>query len=164
MEPTPTEPRNDGTTVRSQFLTLLCVLTFIGSSLSLFDAVVSLLQTNAVSETPHVQRKYTPEERKQAPQQYFEDRSSGDENIPSDPDKIWRLAIAQLPYALLTFLGALFMFRLRRIGFWLYVAGVTAGLILPVILAGFGALNTSFGVFFSMLFAGLYWLNLKDMH
>ena len=163
MESTPTEPRSDTTTVRSQFLTLLCILTFIGSALSLFDAVVSLMQTNAVSETPHVQREYTPEERKQQPRQYFEDRSSGDENIPTDPDRIRLLAIAQLPYALLTFVGALFMFRLRRIGFWLYIAGVVIGLLLPIVLVGFGALNTSFGVFFSMLFAGLYWLNLKDM-
>ena len=164
MEPTPTGPRTESPTVRSQFLTLLCILTFIGSTLSLFDAVVSLLQTNAVSETAHVQRKTTPEENRQLPKQYFEDRSSGDENIPTDPDLIRRLAIAQIPYALLTFAGALIMFRQRRVGFWLYVAGVVTGLVLPVVLAGFGALNTSFGVFFSMLFAGLYWLNLKEMH
>jgi hypothetical protein len=164
MESTTTEPSNNGTTVRSQFLTLLCILTFIGSALSLFDVVVSLLHPNAVSETPHVQRKYTPEEQKALPKQYFEDRSSGDENMPTDPDLIQRLSIAQLPYVLLTFVGALLMFRLRRIGFWLYVAGVAVGLLLPIALVGFSALNTSFGVFFSILFAGLYWLNLKDMH
>jgi hypothetical protein len=56
------------------------------------------------------------------------------------------------------------MFRLRRVGFWVYVAGVVVGLVLPVVLVGFGALNTSFGVFFSILFAGLYWLNVTDMH
>ena len=174
MEPTPPEhpddryagagPPNRQTAERSQFLTLLCILTFIGCALSLFDAVVTLLQTDAASETPRVERTYTPEQRKEISKQYFEDRSAGDESAPTDPDRVRPLAIAQFPYALLTLLGAVLMFRLRRVGFWIYVAGVAIGLVLPVALVGFGALNTSFGVFFSMLFAGLYWLNLKDMH
>ena len=174
MEPASTEPTNDGprsdtphndaSPARSQFLTLLCVLTFIGSALSLFDAVMSLVQTDAASATPRIERTYTPEQRKKLPKEYFEDRSAGAENAPTDPDRIRLLSIAQLPYALLTLFGAILMFRLRRIGFWVYVAGVAIGLILPVVLVGFGALNTSFGVFFSILFAGLYWVNLKDMH
>lgn len=183
MESTPNEPGNDipngdgsnsempdhnaPTTgagpVRSQFLTLLCILTFIGSALGLFDNVMTLVQTEAASETPRIRRNYTPEQQKQLPKQYFEDRSAGEESSPTDPDRIRRLAIAQFPYALLTLAGAVLMFRLRRVGFWIYVAGVVAGLVLPVALVGFGALNTSFGVFFSLIFVGLYWLNLRDM-
>lgn len=176
MEPTPDAPRNDepttphtdglradGRPLRSQFLTLLCVLTFIGSALSLFDATMTLVQTDAASDTPRIERNYTPEQQKQIPKQYFEDRSAGDESAPTDPGRIRLLAIAQFPYALLTLFGALLMFRLRRVGFWVYVAGIAVGFVLPVILVGFGALNTSFGVFFSVLFAGLYWLNLRDM-
>ncbi len=171
MEPTPhspdATPRADelpaNGRVRSQFLTLLCVLTFIGSTLSLFDAGITLMRTDAASATPRIQRNYTPEQRKQLPKDYFEDRSAGAENAPSDPDRIRLLSMAQFPYALLTLVGAVLMFRMRRVGFWLYVAGVVVGLILPVVLVGFAALNTSFGVFFSMLFAGLYWLNLNDM-
>lgn len=176
MEPTPdaqpnddpTTPRTDGLRddnrpVRSQFLTLLCVLTFIGCALSLFDAFMTLVQTDAASNTPRIERNYTPEQQKQLPKQYFEDRSAGEESAPTDPDRIRLLSIAQFPYALLTLAGAVLMFRLRRVGFWVYVTGVVVGLVLPVVLVGFGALNTSFGVFFSVLFAGLYWLNLRDM-
>ena len=175
MEPTPdahrndepTTPRDEGlhnhTPVRSQFLTLLCVLTFIGCALSLFDAFMTLVQTDAASNTPRIERNYTPEQQKQLPKQYFEDRSAGEESAPTDPDRIRLLSIAQFPYALLTLAGAILMFRLRRVGFWIYVAGVVVGFVLPVVLVGFGALNTSFGVFFSVLFAGLYWLNLRDM-
>ena len=176
MEPTPdaqhnndpTTPHTDGLRddnkpVRSQFLTLLCVLTFIGCALSLFDATMTLVQTDAASNTPRIERNYTPEQQKQLPKQYFEDRSAGDESAPTDPDRIRLLSIAQFPYALLTLAGAVLMFRLRRVGFWIYVAGVVVGFVLPVAMVGLGALNTSFGVFFSVLFAGLYWLNLKDM-
>lgn len=150
--------------MRSQFLTLLCILTFLSCAWGIFDAVVSLAQTDAVSETKHIERTYTPGQQKAAPKEYYEDRSSGNVPLPDDPVQIRQLAIAQVAYSLLTLVGAILMFRLRRMGFWVYVAGVVVGLILPVALAGFGALNLSFGVFFSVLFAGLYWLTLKEMH
>jgi hypothetical protein len=150
--------------MRSQFLTILCILTFIGCAISLVDATVSLTQTQAVAETTYVKPTYTPEELKSRPKQYFEDRSSGDQPMPEDTDEIRSLAVAQLVYALLTLVGAILMFNLRRIGFWVYVAGVVVGAILPIGLAGIGAINTSFGVVFSFLFVGLYWLNVKDMH
>lgn len=149
--------------MRSQFLTLLCVLTFLSCGWGLFDAGVSFVRPNAVSQTTHIQRHYTPEQQKKLPKQYFEDRASGDGPMPGDPGEIRRLAIAQFAYALLTLAGAVLMFRLRRVGFWIYVAGVVVGIVMPVALAGFGALNTSFGVFFSVLFAGLYGYCLKEM-
>ncbi len=150
--------------MRSQFLTLLCVFTFLSCAWGLADAVVSFVQTDTVSQTPYIKRTYTPEQQKKLPKQYFEDRASGDEPMPGDPDEIRRLSIAQFLYSLLTLIGAIYMFRLRRIGFWIYVSGVLVGIVVPVMLAGFGALNTSFGVFFSILFVGLYWLTLKEMH
>lgn len=149
--------------MRSQFLTLLCVLTFLSCGLGLFDAIVSLSRTQTVAETTAITRKPLPEDRKKKEKSYFEDRASGDVPLPSDPDLIQPLAIAQLLYSGITLIGAILMFRLRRVGFWVYVAGVAVGLILPVILAGFGALNVSFGVFFSLLFVYLYWNNIEEM-
>ncbi len=149
--------------MRSQFLTLLCVLTFISCGIGIFDAVVSLSNTQTVAETTAITRKPMPEDRKKKEKSYFEDRASGDIPMPSDPDLIQPLAIAQLLYSGITLIGAILIFRLRRIGFWVYVAGTAVGLILPVILAGFGALNVSFGVFFSLLFVYLYWQNIGEM-
>ncbi|WP_461075491.1 hypothetical protein [Spirosoma flavus] len=147
--------------MRSQFLTVLCILTFLSCALGLFDATVSFMQTDAVSTTQRIDRP-TPEAEK-TPKQYYEDRSTGDAPVSNDPDEVRSLAIAQFAYSLLTLIGAILMFRLQRIGFWIYVAGVAVGLFLPVILAGFVALNTSFGVFFSLLFVGLYWTMVKEM-
>lgn len=151
--------------MRSQFLTVLCILTFISCAVGISDAVVSLTQTDAVSETSYVKPAPSLEQDKQDKLQkkYFEDRSSGDAPMPSDTVEVRQLAIAQLAYTLLTFIGAVLMFRLRRVGFWIYIAGVVVGIILPVVLAGFGALNSSFGVFISVIFAGLYWVSLKEM-
>ncbi|GAB4022087.1 hypothetical protein [Spirosoma koreense] len=150
--------------MRSQFLTLLCILTFLSCAWNISDSVVSLIQTDAVSETTQVERTATPDPQKAPPKQYYEDRSSGNEPMDEDPDQVQTLAVAQLAYAVPTLLGAILMFRLRRIGFWIYVAGVVIGFILPIVLIGFGALNHSFGVFFSLLFTGLYWVSLKEMH
>ena len=153
--------------MRSQFLTLLCVLTFLSCAWGLIDAVVSFLQTDAVSETAYVNRPATtPATPKQDAQtkKYFEDRSSGDAPTPSNPIQVRSLSVAQFIYSSLTLIGAILMFQLRRIGFWIYVAGIAIGVVMFLSLAGIGALNTSFGVFFSMLFAGLYWLTLKEMH
>lgn len=150
--------------MRSQFLTLLCILTFLSCAWGISDAVVSLTQTDAVAETQHIERRDAPERQQADPKQYYEDRSSGNQPVSDDPALVRRLAVAQLAYSLLTLTGAIFMFRLRRIGFWIYIVGVITGLILPIALAGFGALNHSFGVFFSALFAGLYWVKLPEMH
>ncbi len=150
--------------MRSQFLTLLCILTFLSCAWGLSDAVVSFAQTDAVAETAYVERDPKAPKKDKQSENYFEDRTSDDVPIPGDPVQIKSLAIAQFAYSLLTLIGAFLMFRLRRIGFWIYVAGVVVGLVLPVFLVGFVALNTSFGVFFSTLFGGLYWVSLKEMH
>ncbi|WP_198175330.1 hypothetical protein [Spirosoma telluris] len=117
---------------------------------------MSFFQTNAVSETTYAESAGTQKAPRQEKKDeaYFEDRSTSDAPMPSDPVQVKSLAVAQFIYSLLTLTGAVLMFQLRRIGFWIYVAGVVVGLILPVSLAGLGALNTSFGVFFSMIFAG----------
>ncbi len=150
--------------MRSQFLTLLCVLTFLSCSWGLIDAVVSFVQTDAAAATPLIERTYTPEEKAKLPKQYFEDRAaSGDQPMPGNAAQIRALSLAQFGYSLLTLIGAILMFRLRRLGFWVYLVGIAVGIIGPVALAGFGALNTSFGVFFSLLFAGLYGYCLPEM-
>lgn len=149
--------------MRPQFLTLLCVLSFLGGGIGLIDSIVALTHTREVANTTRVDRKLSPEEAEQAKKQYFEDRASGDAPMPADPDEIQPLAVAGLIYNALCVAGALLMFRLRRIGFYVYLGGVAAGLILPVLFGGFSALNSSFGAFFSVIFAGLYWYNLPAM-
>ena len=149
--------------MRSQYLTLLCILTFLSCAIGLVDAVVSYFQTSAVSETPYVADQWKKAGTDTEPKKYFEDRSSGDVPLPANEEQVRSLAIAQFAYSILTLIGAVLMFRLRRIGFWVYVAGIVVGFVLTVSMGGFGALNTSFGVFFSLIFAGLYWVNIKEM-
>jgi len=139
---------------RSDFLTLLCILTFLSCGISLIDSVTSYTQTEAVARTERIDRprKVDPN----AKPEYFEDRSNSDDPMPGDPEVIRSLAGADFFYGILTLLGAVLMFFQRRVGFYVYIAGVLVGLIAPISVIGISALQTSFGGLFSLIFVGLY--------
>lgn len=146
---------------RSDFLTLLCVLTFLSCTLSLIDSITSYTQTEAVARTERIDRprKVDPN----AKPEYFEDRSNSDDPMPGDPDVIRSLAATDFFYGLITLIGAVLMFFQRRVGFYVYVLGVLVGFIAPLAVVGISALQTSIGVFFSLIFVVLYWYSLKEM-
>jgi uncharacterized membrane-anchored protein len=146
---------------RSDFLTLLCILTFLSCTLSLIDSITSYTQTEAVARTERINtpRKADPN----AKPEYFEDRVNSDDPMPGDPELIRSLAGADFFYGIITLIGAILMFFQRRVGFYVYVAGVLVGFITPLAVVGISALQTSIGVFFSLIFVGLYWYCLKEM-
>ena len=83
--------------------------------------------------------------------------------MPGDPDVIRKLAGTDFFYGIITLVGAVLMFFQRRVGFYVYLAGVLVGLIAPLSVVGISALQTSFGVFFSLIFVGLYAYCLREM-
>lgn len=150
--------------MRSEFLTTLCILTFLSCAWGLVDNLITIFRTDAVTE---IKRDYTPRpSESQLPTVTTPsiDESDGRGIGPGDPDFVRKLAYGQIGYSILTLIGAILMFNLRRVGWKIYIAGVVVGLIVPVALLGFTALNATFGVFFSIIFAVLYWLQLKEMH
>ena len=81
-------------------------------------------------------------------------------------DKMKHSAIASFIAALFTLAGAFFMFRLKKTGFYLYVAGILIGLIVPFYIYSGNLLAiglNSFSSFFGLVFIALYALNLKSM-
>lgn len=146
---------------RSDFLTLLCILTFLSCTISLIDSVTSYTQTEAVARTERIDRPRNVDPN--AKPEYFEDRVNSDDPMPGEPDVIRSLAATDFFYGLITLIGAILMFFQRRIGFYVYVLGVLVGLIAPLAVVGVSALQTSFGVFFSLIFVVLYWYCLKEM-
>ena len=152
--------------MRSQFLTLLCVLTFLSAGWGLIESGIALLNPDAVAETARTgYRPAETEKKKDDPTRFYDnDSANSDLPMPDDPDVVQRLALGQFIYSLLTGLGALLMFFLRRIGYFVYVAGIVAGLAIPMAFLGVAGLYTQFGTFFSVLFAVLYaycWREMK---
>src|SRR5205085_2392376 len=140
------------------------VLTFLGCAWSLTDNLITIFRTDAVTE---IKRDESARRDSNLPPTTITtpslDDSEGRGIGPNDPDFVRRLAFGQIGYSLLTLVGAILMFNLRRVGWYVYIAGVVIGIIAPVVLVGLTALNATFGVFFSVIFAGLYWLQLKEM-
>jgi hypothetical protein len=156
---------------RSQFLTLLCVLTFLSSAIGLFEAVTSLTKPGqaltSVRTRPNAPRPDAspPNQAERSPASPDAASTSlpGAESVPISLDLVQTQALSDLGYNLLTLAGAILMFFGRRVGLYVYGAGIVTKIAIPVILAGSWAGLASPGPFFSLIFAALYYLNWKEM-
>ncbi|MEZ0540312.1 hypothetical protein [Fibrella arboris] len=152
--------------MRSQFLTILCIFSFLSCSWGLIESGVALANPERVAETPFTGHKPAGEANadRRDPRNFYEDSGANSDNpMPEDPRVVRQLSIGQFVYSLVTLFGAFLMFRLRRIGFYVYIAGALLGFVLPLYYVGLASLGTSFSVFFSVLFAVMYGFCLREM-
>lgn len=152
--------------MRSQFLTILCVLSFLSCGWGLIESGTALFNPDRVAQTPYTGHKDTGtgEQDRRDPKNFYQDESANSDNpTPADPRLVQQQSLAQFVYSLITLLGAVLMFRQRKAGFYIYLVGLLLGMVLPVYFGGFSALITSFGVFASILFAVMYGFCLREM-
>jgi hypothetical protein len=139
---------------RSGFLTTLCILTFIGSGFGLIGSVLSIVGSSALSFL-----------------------TGGLLGLPAEL-MMW-LGVGNLLAAALCLYGAISMWKLKMLGYWLYLGGSVVSLIVSVItklqtdkfLATFSPELASssgwggviFGVVIIGLFVGLYTMNKKQL-
>ena len=158
---------------RPTFLTWLCILTFIGSGW----AIVS--DTGAYSTAHKTATMFSQNIKVQINDSTIQNGVTIKGNHPPmrikmkaslskifKEDNIRKTAIGGLVAALLTLAGGLFMWKLKRTGFYLYVAGVVAGILVPFFVFGndlmaIGA--SSFTNFFGLIFIALYAVNWKSL-
>ncbi|MCD6564567.1 MAG: hypothetical protein J7K53_01350 [Bacteroidales bacterium] len=121
---------------RPTFLTVLCILTFIGSGLSALVLLIGLVAAGAASSVLS--------------------------SIPGMGD-ISGLGsgyfIVVLVLALASLYGAIMMWQLKKMGFYLYSVANVIALFIPIIMAA-GKFSI-FGLVITALFITLYGLNLK---
>jgi hypothetical protein len=84
-----------------------------------------------------------------------------------DPEKLTQNYLLGFISNMITLSGAILMFRLRKIGFWLYVAGTAVLVATPLIIFGVSnllslGLTLGFGIV-GILFIVLYSFNLKQL-
>lgn len=118
---------------RPTFLAVLCILTFIGSGLSIIGALISTILSGVLEAIGA--------------------------NIPSElslliPDTGLFAGIIVLLAAVASLVGAIKMWKLQKIGFTMYAIAQVVMLI-----AAFGVMS----LIFTGLFVGLYFMNLKHM-
>ena len=153
--------------IRPQFLTILCILTFIGSGFGIFNAVSSYKNAelavglgNEVMENMMDKIEDEVDSEKDA---NMIENIMGAVTKGLTVENVKNLGIANGIAALLTLLGAVLMWGLDKKGFWLYLVGTAVAIIAPMMIyEGFlGAAASGGAAFFGIIFCVLYFLNLK---
>ncbi len=155
--------------LRPTFLTVLCVLTFIGSGMGIFNSFSSYSNAEmTVGITNEVMDKAMDDVEDQIDDEdgsAFLSKIMGSVSEGLTVENVKNLGIANGISSILTLIGAILMWSLDRKGFWLYIFGTAVAIIAPVmiyegilgIMAGGGA--ALIGIIFSVL----YFLNLKHL-
>jgi hypothetical protein len=160
---------NITTTERSTFLSVLCVLTFIGSGISLISGIYNYAMAPMAAEI--TEQVLSQVEQEIAYQDIDESTGNMLESVFLSSMQLVEnastLAIFNILAALLSLTGAYMMFKLQRKGFYMYAGGQLFLTIAPVALVGFnfvtGAALMVSGVF-ALIFIGMYGVNLKHMN
>jgi hypothetical protein len=157
---------------RPGFLTVLCILSFIGSCYFIFSGVTTYMNADASSQMISSALDSAREEVKKEvgtddrAGQMADKMLSGVSKM-SDPKLMKQNALYMILANILSLGGAYLMFQQRKMGFWIYLLGTAIFILSPIIV--FGATNLmSLGMTFlyglvGVVFAVLYALNLKHM-
>ncbi|MDQ6903603.1 MAG: hypothetical protein M3139_11385 [Bacteroidota bacterium] len=166
---------------RSTLLTVLCILTFIGSGWAIVSSVwayssasktASMISSvrrengNDSSNDSTFRQDSNVVKRTQRRKSEFGFKMMSTMSKMMTADNIRKSAIGAIISALFTLLGAILMWNLKRSGFYLYIAGILIGISVPFYLYGNNMMAvglSSFSSFFGLLFIALYALNLKSM-
>lgn len=162
MEPLTNPTQLPPAPLRPQFLTILCILTFVSCAIDLYNGITTIASADFVASTTQEVMGEAADKIKDNGGANFIEKIMSSVSAGMTAENIRKLGISKLIYAALTLLGAWLMFNLRKQGFYVYIAGVVLGFLIPIIwVGGIIGIGSSGGVFFSVIFTILYGLNLK---
>lgn len=154
---------------RPTFLTIVCILTFIGSGWGVLSNLFSLF-TAGIMDSMVQTEQYTSLvngiEEGERPAFFASYISSSIATLQATFLHAREIAITNLVLNVISLLGAMLMFQLRRFGFYLYAAAQILLLFVLPYFAGFNFYVMTMMLFsgiFSLLFLVFYTVNLKYM-
>lgn len=149
---------------RSTFLTVLCILTFIGSGWGLISSIRSYAtaDTASAAATEAIQNAKDQMDNQNTPA--FAKNLLNSVSDAITPENIKKSAIFEFISNLFTLLGALLMFNQKKIGFYLYIGGIIILIAHQFMMGSFiGAIGAVTVGIFGIAFIIMYGLNLKCM-
>ena len=163
--------QNTETRIRPEFLTILCVLTFIGSGIMILSGInnyreaelaTALMREQMQKSKAEVRTKNTSKEGAELAESMINKALD-----VTNPQKTKQYSIANIIGNAITLVGAMLMFSLRKNGFWVYLAGTLALVAAPIFIFGSGnflsyGMSAVFGII-GLVFVILYSRNLKYM-
>ncbi|WP_341224859.1 hypothetical protein [uncultured Arcticibacterium sp.] len=155
--------------LRPTFLTVLCILTFIGSGSSIFssfsnyqNAEVAVGVGNEALEQvmDNIEDELDSEEEANIFQKIMGSVTDG-----LTVENVKNIALANGISAILTLIGAILMWGLDKKGFWLYIFGTIVAIVAPIMIyeGMMGAMAGGGAAFIGILFCVLYGVNVKHL-
>lgn len=162
LEQAPVKP------IRPTFLTVLCILTFIGSGYGIFSGITGYFTADTAAGVTQAAMEDAKDEitgsSSDAGTKMAEKMLSGMSEM-MNPENLKKNALFTLIASILTLIGAILMFQLKKPGFWMYVLGTIISVAAPFAIFGAGNIISMgialFAAFIGILFVILYALNLK---
>ncbi len=162
---------------RPTLLNVLCILTFIGSSWTIITNIWAYTTAaHSAKLFSYAGNRMTADSLNKKDSVAYEigkkKRSAFGEKMMISFSKmltessIKKNAIGGIVSAVFTLLGAIIMWRLSRIGFYLYISGVIIGITVPFYIYGNNLIAVGFSAFssfFGLVFIALYALNFKSL-
>lgn len=132
---------NDTAAKRPTFLTVLCILSFIFSGLAILGYITAIGLAGAAS----------------AAMSNMASDTMGTYTGPS-AGMIWAYIVVGFLTTLVGLFGVIKMWKLQKVGFYIYTACVVIGIIMGIVYSGFGVMSI-----LPLVFVVLYGMNLKAM-
>lgn len=154
---------------RPTFLTVLCILTFIGSGWGVLSQLFSLFTAGMVDSNVQMEQySNMVENMENSGTASFLSGflSSTQEVLQATMMHAKEIAIISLILSVFSLCGAILMFNLKRIGFYFYTVAQILMLFVTPYFAGFSMIVITgmiFSAIFAVLFIILYSLNFKYM-
>ncbi len=155
--------------IRPTFLTVLCILTFIGSGYGIFNAITSYknaeIAAGITGDIMNEAMDKIEEEAQDESETVLAQKIMGAVSGGLTAENIRNMAIANGISSILCVIGAVLMWGLDRKGFFLYVIGTVVAVIAPIMIYK-GLLGAAAGgglAFIGIIFVILYGLNLKHL-
>lgn len=152
--------------VRNTFLTVICILTFIGSGWGVVKAVQNYFTADVTAQigTGAIQTAQDQISEKGVKAPDFVKQIIGSVEADMNPDFLRKLAIFSFISSLLTLSGAIVMWNLKKFGFYMYILGIIIEVIAPLTMGKLvGAIGASIMGFVGVIFIVMYAVNLKQM-
>ena len=157
---------------RPVFLKVLCMLTFIGSGYGIINNTVLYFKADTISKVfvdtkAKMNEDLAKKNNAGKPEKVLLVTTiMNNASVMSTPQNIRKSAIGNCIVSAICLLGAVLMWNLRRVGFYIYTFGTIISIILPFYLFGSNFLtNLSAGFlgFIGILFVIFYAMNIKSM-
>lgn len=164
----PFEEKQNGP-VRPTFLLVICILTFIGSGWSVLSNLFSIFTSGMMDSSLQMEQysNMMGNIEGSASSSFLTGfLNSSMEVLQATAAHAREIAVMQLVLSVISLLGAIMMFQLRRFGFFLYTAAQILALFVLPYFAGFSTLvviGMLWSAFISLIFIILYAVNLRYM-